>query len=177
MAKGLVSPCCFLRLAISLCLDGTAGLALFVIAVVCSSWSVVNSGTSQRDLLTPYGQSNLNGVRAGNQMVARQGGWFLLAPCFIWKTLCHEPNKSSTYMVLLGGSKFFRFLFDSGQGGVNAGPFELYGYELATWKPSSVVYYPAPVAPMGHPDNSPSRRQRSLAERTWQSMLVHGTEL
>lgn len=60
-----------LRLAIKLCLHGRLGEALYVVAVVCSSWSAVNKGTSQRDVLTPLGDPSITGVRAGNQMVSR----------------------------------------------------------------------------------------------------------
>ena len=61
------------RLALLLVFAG-APMALFVIAVVCSSWSAVNAATHQRDLLTPYGDQTLDGVRCGNRMVARRGG-------------------------------------------------------------------------------------------------------
>ncbi len=60
-----------LRLAIKLCLHGRLGEALYVVAVVCSSWSAVNKGTSQRDVLIPLGDPSVTGVRGGNQMVAR----------------------------------------------------------------------------------------------------------
>ena len=61
-----------LRLAVALCLSGRPQEAFYVIAVVCSSWSAVNNGTSQRDILTPLGAQMLPGVRAGNRMVARR---------------------------------------------------------------------------------------------------------
>ena len=56
-----------------LALNGCTELALYTIAVVCSSWSAVNLPTSQRDILTPYGDCSLAGVRCGNRMVARTG--------------------------------------------------------------------------------------------------------
>ncbi len=62
-----------LRLAIALCLQCQYQSALAVIAVVCSSWSVVNLATSQRDILCPFGQTMLASVRSGNCMVARRG--------------------------------------------------------------------------------------------------------
>ena len=62
-----------LRLAIALCLQCRYQEALAVIAVVCSSWSVVNLATSQRDMLCPFGQTQLASVRSGNRMVARRG--------------------------------------------------------------------------------------------------------
>lgn len=61
-----------MRLAIKLCLSGRFQEALYVIAVVCSTWSSVNIATSQRDILTPYGNQNLPSVRSGNRMVARR---------------------------------------------------------------------------------------------------------
>lgn len=42
-----------------------------MIAVVCSSWSVVNLGTSKRDILTPLGDETCTGVRVGNKMTSR----------------------------------------------------------------------------------------------------------
>ncbi len=50
-----------------------------MIAVVCSTWSVVNLATSQRDVLCPLGQSMLASVRSANRMVSRKGlgGWSL----------------------------------------------------------------------------------------------------
>ena len=64
-----------LRLAIALCLSGRPQEALFIIAVVCSSWSAVNIATSQRDILTPLGDISRASVRCGNRMVARPAGW------------------------------------------------------------------------------------------------------
>ena len=59
-----------LRLAVALCLAGAPN-ALVTCAIVCSSWSAVNLGTSQRDLLLPYGNWTVPSVRAGNRMVGR----------------------------------------------------------------------------------------------------------
>lgn len=58
---------------VALCLAGEFGKVLCVCGVVCSSWSIVNLATSQRDRLTPYGDCSLPSVRAGNRMVARWG--------------------------------------------------------------------------------------------------------
>ena len=62
-----------LRLAVALCINGRYQEAVYVIAVVCSTWSSMNANTSQRDVLTPYGNTALSGVRAANRMVARWG--------------------------------------------------------------------------------------------------------
>lgn len=62
-----------LRLAIALCLRCRFQEALAMIAVVCSTWSVVNLGTSQRDFLCPLGQSVIASVRSANRMVSRKG--------------------------------------------------------------------------------------------------------
>ena len=68
----LVDPVlCFLRLALLLALSGSTDTVLFTIAVVCSTWSAVNLATSKRDILTPYGDVSLPGVRSANRMVAR----------------------------------------------------------------------------------------------------------
>ena len=64
------------RLVLLLCLAGRYGEALAMIGVVCSSWSVVNLHTSQRSILTPYGDMSRTGVRIGNKMVARPG-WLI----------------------------------------------------------------------------------------------------
>ncbi len=63
---------------VALCLAGEFGKVLCVLGVVCSSWSIVNIATSQRDELTPYGNCFLPSVRAGNKMVARWGYIVLL---------------------------------------------------------------------------------------------------
>ena len=42
-----------------------------IFGILCSTWTVVNSGTSKRDLLTPMGQTTYESVCAGNLMVAR----------------------------------------------------------------------------------------------------------
>ena len=63
-----------MRLAVALCLCGRHQEALFIIAVVCSTWSAINLHTSQRDILTPLGDCNFaiseggksNGSKAGN---------------------------------------------------------------------------------------------------------------
>ena len=60
-----------LRLAVALCLCGRFAQALYIIAVVCSTWSSVNLGTSQRDILTPYGNCAVPSVNGANIMVAR----------------------------------------------------------------------------------------------------------
>lgn len=57
----------------ALCINGRYQEAFYVIAVVCSTWSSMNAHTSQRDVLTPYGNTALSGVRAANRMVARWG--------------------------------------------------------------------------------------------------------
>ena len=69
----LNAPCCRVthRLAIVLCVAGKPEATLYVLAVVCSSWSAVNLATSKRDVLTPYGDENVTSVRTGNRMVAR----------------------------------------------------------------------------------------------------------
>ena len=64
------------RLVLLLCFAGRYGEALCMMGVVCSSWSVVNLHTSQRSILTPYGDVSRTGVRIGNKMVARPG-WLI----------------------------------------------------------------------------------------------------
>lgn len=77
----IITP--MLRLAVTLCLCGRVQEALFIIAVVCSSWSAVNLHTSQRDILTPYGDWSRPSVAGANRMVARlviDGQWFKCPP-------------------------------------------------------------------------------------------------
>ena len=87
--------CVRLRLAIHLCLQCRFKESLAVIAVVCSSWSMVNAGTSQRDILCPYGASEITSVRIGNIMVARRGIGSL---------------KKSSNVLLVVGSRVFCFV-------------------------------------------------------------------
>lgn len=44
---------------------------LALVGIVCSSWVVVNAGTSQRDFLTPMGDCERRTVVSGNLMAAR----------------------------------------------------------------------------------------------------------
>ena len=62
-----------LRLAIALILQGQPAAMLAVLAIVCSSWSAVNKGTSERDELIPLGANYKPSVRSANKMVARTG--------------------------------------------------------------------------------------------------------
>ena len=61
------------RLCIITILHGTPGDLLCILGVLCSTWTVVNSGTSGRDFLVPMGRTEYESVRCGNLMVARQG--------------------------------------------------------------------------------------------------------
>ena len=67
----------FPRLALAMVLQGKYSELIVIIAVVCSTWSIVNLNTSQRDLLTPYGNAEVRAVAEGNRMVSRRcvGGW------------------------------------------------------------------------------------------------------
>jgi hypothetical protein len=58
---------------VAMCLAGKFNELLVACGVVCSSWSVVNLGTSLRNLLCPYGDCTRGSVVAGNRMVARTG--------------------------------------------------------------------------------------------------------
>lgn len=51
------------------CVEGFLLLA----ALVCSSFSAVNLGTSKRSVLTPEGDERVLGVRRGNKLTARTG--------------------------------------------------------------------------------------------------------
>ncbi len=57
----------------ALIMRGCWGALMLVLAVVCSTWSAVNLGTSERDLLLPCGASYKPSVRAANKMVSRSG--------------------------------------------------------------------------------------------------------
>lgn len=85
-----------LRLAIQLCLNGLVNEALFVIAVVCSSWSAVNLGTSKRDELVPYGDVTVAGVRCGNRMVGRTE-W---AGCFFFESVVFSKGLNTNQRLL-----------------------------------------------------------------------------
>ena len=56
-------------------LEGHFGLLVALMGVVCSSWSIVNRGTSCRDVLTPLGQVAYLSVRCANKMVSRTWVW------------------------------------------------------------------------------------------------------
>lgn len=44
-----------------------------VLAIVCSTWSAVNLGSSERDALIPLGAVYKPSVRSANKLVARTG--------------------------------------------------------------------------------------------------------
>ena len=60
-----------LRLAILMVLQGKSPGMLVCLGPVCSSWSIVNRATSQRDELTPLGNTRSTKVIQGNRMIAR----------------------------------------------------------------------------------------------------------
>ena len=62
-----------LRLCCVLLLQGKFGQVLAVLGTLCSSWTVVNMGTSLRSVVAPGGDSTNGGVSRGNKMVARTG--------------------------------------------------------------------------------------------------------
>ena len=61
------------RLCLGLLLRGRWGAMTVVLAIVCSTWSAVNLGTSERDALIPLGAFYKPSVRSANKMVARTG--------------------------------------------------------------------------------------------------------
>ena len=62
---------CSVRLCIITILRGRFGDLICMMGILCSTWTVVNTGTSCRDLLTPMGQQDFPSVASGNQMVSR----------------------------------------------------------------------------------------------------------
>lgn len=61
------------RLALAMVLAGCVEGFLLLAALVCSSFSAVNLGTSKRSVLTPEGDERVLGVRRGNKLTARTG--------------------------------------------------------------------------------------------------------
>ena len=59
------------RLAVLLALQGLSPGVVACLGPVCSSWSIVNRGTTQRDFLLPRGDRRNTKVIQGNRMVAR----------------------------------------------------------------------------------------------------------
>ena len=70
---GPLRPLLNLRLAILLCLQGDFGRLVIVLATVCSTWTLVNIGTSKRSILVPRGDISLLCNRRGNKMTCRTG--------------------------------------------------------------------------------------------------------
>lgn len=67
-----------LRLCIMTILKGKYQDLICILGILCSTWTVVNSGTSQRDFLTPLGQTAYPSVVTGNIMVSRRLGIILI---------------------------------------------------------------------------------------------------
>ena len=59
------------RLALLMLFQCEVGRVIAFFAVVCSTWSITNRGTSCRDILTPCGQDRHLSVRSANRLVAR----------------------------------------------------------------------------------------------------------
>ena len=59
------------RLAVWALLQADPGNCFALIAVVCTSWCHINSGTHRRSLLFPEGRTELGYVRSGNEMMSR----------------------------------------------------------------------------------------------------------
>ena len=82
-----------------LILGGEFGLLTVHLGVVCSTWSIVNRATSQRDELVPFGQNCFLSVRRANKMVARTE--VLISKKFQWD-LCRffiSSNCLNEYLV------------------------------------------------------------------------------
>lgn len=85
------TPC--LRLAVLLLLQGSWD-TLSMVAVVCSSWSVVNRHSSQRNELVPEGQTRSASVMNGNKMVSRVSLLLLLIGCLGSSYILENPERS-----------------------------------------------------------------------------------
>lgn len=59
------------RLAVWALLQADPGNCFALIAVVCTSWCHINSGTHRRSVLFPEGRTELGYVRSGNEMMSR----------------------------------------------------------------------------------------------------------
>jgi hypothetical protein len=57
-------------------LNATPGDFCVLIALVCSSWTAVNAGTSKRSVTNARGDESVQSVRRGNCMLARTLCWF-----------------------------------------------------------------------------------------------------
>lgn len=66
---GLIN--CKLRLCIMTILRGKPNDLLVVMGILCSTWTIVNAGTSGRDVLCPMGRVEYESVSSANLMVAR----------------------------------------------------------------------------------------------------------
>lgn len=63
----------YLRLRLALCtiLNAKPGAFVVLLGVVCSSWTVVNAGTSRRSVCHPLGSEDRDYVKAANIMISR----------------------------------------------------------------------------------------------------------
>ncbi|CAE7829649.1 unnamed protein product [Symbiodinium sp. CCMP2592] len=87
-------------LAIWLILQGRPNAFFCLLAPVCSSWVLTNTGTSQRSIAFAEGNSNLAYVRAANQMTSRT---VLLAVLI--------TALGGTFMIEQPGSSLMRYYF------------------------------------------------------------------
>ena len=64
------------RLALTSILKAKHGQAMILLAMVCTSWTVVNQGTSGRSFADPCGRVHLEYIRTANRMACR---WFVVS--------------------------------------------------------------------------------------------------
>lgn len=83
---GLHVMCDYLRLALATILNAKHGQAAILLAIVCSSWTVVNMGTSGRHICHPHGASDGRPeyVDQANIMASRRLGSIIHSPSFIF---------------------------------------------------------------------------------------------
>ena len=62
------------RLALATMMNAKPGDATVLLAMVCSSFSAANRGTSQRSIVCPLGDITKRSVQIGNMMLCRIAG-------------------------------------------------------------------------------------------------------
>lgn len=86
-------PAGFLLCIITI-LRGRFNDLICMMGILCSTWTVVNAGTSCRDLLTPMGQQDYPSVASGNRMVSRAVLLWLLLICMGAVPILEQPSSS-----------------------------------------------------------------------------------
>lgn len=112
----------YLRLALCTILNAKPGAFAVLLGVVCSSWTVVNQGTSRRQICHPLGREDLQYVHRANVMISRHfsckhvwcsSKWHTMDHYCSWVEMIHHTCSTSRLVALAGPCSGWLFWYSS----------------------------------------------------------------